>query len=209
MFASSTDTASGSGRAFRIGVADHAPGPVSFLGWRPPAGAAAAVGGEWWRLVRTVIPAGTKRPRTLAGFRGEVVDAALGDVDRDGSTDLVVAFRRPFTPTPVNVLVERDMLVDRRGRSAHLGLYRPADLRPRWVAGLLLRPVIAVAACPGAIAVAYTSLDDSAVTGTGAWLWGGFGFVSLPDLPGRGVPACADVDGDGLVDPVVLERSSS
>ncbi len=195
-------------RAYRVGSTDHTGGPVRFVGWQPPAGSATELDGAWWMLASPVVPAAVERPRTVADFEGDVVDAAIGDPDGDGRRDLVVAFRRPFSPTAVSALLPRDGLVDRRGRSAHLGLYRPLDLRPRWVAGTLLRPVAAVAPCDGSIAVAYSTLDDPAVTGAGAWRWGGFGFLPLPDLPGRGVPACSDVDGDGRLDPLVLERSS-
>ncbi len=192
-------------RAFRIGSA-RAAAPVEFLGWRLPQGDAVALGGEWWTLARPVRPLATERPRSLAGFKGEVVDAALGDPEGNGGRQLVVAFRRPFRPTNVSALVPRHELVDRRGLTAHVGLYRPRDLRPLWVAGTLLRPVAAVAACDGAIAVGYSTLNGSAIVGTGAWRWGGFGFLTLPELPGPGVAACANVD--GRLDPVVLERSS-
>ncbi len=194
-------------RAFRIGSAEHVAGPPQFRGWRPPRASAVALGGAWWTLARPVTPVAEERPRTLAGFEGDVVDAALGDPDGDGRPDLVVAFRRPFSPTHVNALLPWGRLVDAGGRTAHLGLYRPRDLRPRWVAGTLLRPVVAVAACERALAVAYSTLDDPTVVGTGAWRWGGFGFTPLADLPGPGAPACADIDGDGRLDPVVLERS--
>jgi poly-gamma-glutamate capsule biosynthesis protein CapA/YwtB (metallophosphatase superfamily) len=192
-------------RAFRIGSA-RAAAPVQFLGWKLPQGDAAALGAEWWTLARPVKPLAAKRPRSLAGFKGEVVDAAIGDPEGNGGRQLVVAFRRPFRPTNVSALVSRRELVDRRGLTAHVGLYRLRDLRPLWVAGTLLRPVAAVAACDGAIAVAYSRLNGSAIVGTGAWRWGGFGFLTLPELPGPGAAACANVD--GRLDPVVLERSS-
>jgi poly-gamma-glutamate synthesis protein (capsule biosynthesis protein) len=194
-------------RAFRLGSTDHTDGPVVFEGWQAPGANAVALDGGWWTLASSIAPAAAAHPRMLAGFEGDVVDAAIGDPDGDGRPDLVVAFRRPFSPTEVNVLLPRDRLVDRLGRTAHLGLYAPGDLRPRWVAGTLTRPVAAVAPCDGAIAVAYSSLDGAATVGAGAWRWGGFGFVPLLDLPAGGTPACADVDGDGRLDPLVLERS--
>jgi hypothetical protein len=173
---------------------------------RPP-GDAVALGGAWWRLGLGVTPAPIPRPRDLGGFEGAVVDAALGDVDGDGRTDLVVSFRRPYRPSAVNELFPNRLLIDADGRSAHVGLYRPGDLRPRWVAGTLLRPVVALAPCDGSLAVGYSTLEGSGVVAAGAWRWGGFGFLPLPDLRGRGSPACADVDLDGRLDPLVLGRS--
>ncbi len=191
-------------RAFRIGSV-RATAPLGFLGWRLPQGDAVALGGEWWTLAPPVRPVAAKRLRSLARFEGRVVHAALGDPEGTGGRQLVVAFRRPFHPTNVSALVPRRDLVDRHGLSAHVGLYRPRDLRPLWVAGTLFRPVAAVAACDGAIAVAYSTLDSDVIVGASAWRWGGFGFLTLPELPGPGAAACANVD--GRLDPVVLERS--
>jgi poly-gamma-glutamate synthesis protein (capsule biosynthesis protein) len=195
-------------RAYRVGATDQSDGAVRFTGWRAPAGDAVALAGAWWALARTVAPAAPVRPRVPATFRGDVVASALGDPDGDGRPDAVIAFRRPYSPTAVSELVARRRLVDSLGRSAHVGLYRPGDLRQRWVAGTLMRPAVAVAACDGALAVAYSTLDRPVVVATGAWRWGGFGFISLPDLPGPGRPGCADVNGDGRLDPLVLERKS-
>ena len=107
----------------------------------------------------------------------------------------------------MNALFSAGRLVDALGRTAHVGLYRPSDLRPRWVAGTLLRPVAAVAPCDGALAVAYSTLDDPTILATGAWRWGGFGFVPLPDLPGPGAPAAPTSTATARLDPVVLGRS--
>ncbi len=190
--------------ALRLGRTSLESGPVAFRGWRLPAGEAVALGNAWWSLTRPVRPAPRHAPRALIGFRGNVVDAALGDANGDGTTDLAVAFRRPYRATNVSPLFPRRMLVDARGQTAHVGLYHPGSLKPLWVAGTLLRPVVALASCTGAIAVAYSTLDSPAVSGTGAWRWSGFGFVPLPDLRRPGVPSCADVDGDGRLDPVIL-----
>jgi hypothetical protein len=138
-----------------------------------------------------------------------IIDEALGDATGDGSDDVVVSFRQPFRDTPEKQTMPGWPWIDAAGRSAHLGLYRSTDLRAIWVAGTLVRPISSVAVCDGALAVAYSDLDDPAVVATSAWLWRGFGFDTLDELPGPGVPACADVDGDGRLDPAIVERSSS
>ncbi|HEX6230431.1 MAG TPA: CapA family protein [Actinomycetota bacterium] len=194
-------------RAYRVGTAEHRKGPAAFRGWRQPRGDAVALEGRWWTLVGGVEPEPTRRSGDVAGFEGDVVDAALGDPDLDGRPDLVVSFRRPYRAAEVSLPLPRRSLVDILGRSAHVGLYRPDDLRPRWVAGTLARPVAALAPCDGLLAVAYSTLNGSDVVAAGAWRWGGFGFVSLPDLRGPGFPGCADVDLDGRSDALVLGRS--
>lgn len=194
-------------RAYRVG-STVASAPVSFLDWKTPASDAVALDGGWWTLARKVKPAPIRRPRSLAGFQGEVSAAAIGDAEGNGGRQLVVSFRRPFRPTKVDLLVPRRKLLDRRKLTAHIGLYNPRDLRQLWVAGTLLRPVARLAVCDGALAVAYSTLDSPSIVGSGAWTWGGFGFSPQADLPGPGLPACADVDGDGRLDPLILERSS-
>jgi poly-gamma-glutamate synthesis protein (capsule biosynthesis protein) len=193
--------------AVRVGTVEIRDGLARFHGWRAPTGDAVALDGGWWSLARAVAPAPLAPPGSLAGFDGDVVDAAVGDADGNGRPDLVVAFRRPYRETAVNALFPARRLVDASGRTAHVGMYRPADLRPRWVAGTLLRPVAALAPCDGALAVGYSTLEGPVVVATGAWRWAGFGFVPLPELRGAGDPACADVDGDGALDPLVLGRS--
>ncbi len=193
-------------RAYRVGRTVAA-APASFLGWKTPRSDAVALAGGWWTLARSVEPAAVEPAPNLAGFKGKVTVAAIGDAAGNGGRQLVVSFRRPFNPTKVNVLVPRRRLFDRDNLTAHIGLYRARDLRPLWVAGTLLRPVARLAVCDGALAVAYSTLDKASITGTGAWEWGGFGFAPLADLPGSGRPACADLDGDGRLDPLILERS--
>ena len=194
-------------RAYRVG-STVAAAPASFIGWKAPRSSAVALESEWWTLARPVTPAPVRRPRNLARFKGKVTAAAVGAAEGNGERQLVVSFRRPFRPTDVNVLVRRRLLLDRHGLTAHIGLYRPRDLRPLWVAGTLLRPVARLAVCDGSLAVAYSTLDNPSIVATGAWRWGGFGFTPQSDLNGPGIPACADVDGDGRLDPVILERSS-
>jgi len=193
-------------RAFRVGSTAIADGRVSFGAWRLPRGDAAAIEGSWWSLPRRVTPVPQRHLRAIRGFEGIVVDAAVGDVEDNGRLDLAVSFRRRFKPTNVSGLVPRKQLVDRHGRAAHVGLYRPRDLKSRWVAGTVLEPVQRLAPCTGYLAVAYSTLNDPTVVATGAWRWKGFGFTQLPDLPGAGIPGCTDVDGDGKLDPVVLDR---
>lgn len=75
----------------------------------------------------------------------------------------------------------------------------------------VFRPVSAVAACDGAVSLAFASdVNANDQVATGASFWGGFGFTSLPsvpDLPGAGDPTCADVNGDGRTEPVITNRN--
>jgi len=196
--------------AFRTGLT-HA-GAGGSVTWDPPAGDAVALDGSWWTLARTVKPAvpPTPEPGSLSPLGVDVVAATVGDPDDDGTDEVVVVFRRPFRETVVSGLLPEVVQLDDAGRSLHLGLYGP-DLAQEWVAGTLFRPVAAVAACDGALALGYASSVATADrVGAGASLWGGFGFTSLPglpDLPGAGDPACADVNGDGRTEPVVINRT--
>jgi poly-gamma-glutamate capsule biosynthesis protein CapA/YwtB (metallophosphatase superfamily) len=199
---------SGGVRAYRLGTTAQEPSnAVDFGHWKLPAGDAAALGAEWWTIAGAVTAARPAPVPSLRGFPGRVAAAAVGDVEGNGGTELAVSFWRPYRSTDVNALIPRRLLVDRRGLTAHLGIYRPAGRAEIWVAGTLLRPIRRLAACAGAIAVGYSTLDGGTVVGTGAWRWTGFGFTPLADLPGAGVPGCADVDGDGRLDPVILGRS--
>jgi poly-gamma-glutamate capsule biosynthesis protein CapA/YwtB (metallophosphatase superfamily) len=195
-------------RAYRLGTTAQEPSnAVQFGRWKAPRGDAADLAGEWWSLAGTVRPASLMSPPTLSRFPGKVVAASLGDPFGNRGRQLVISFWRPYRRTDVNALIPRKLLVDRRGLTAHVGIYTSDTRRELWVAGTLLRPVAHLAACDGSLAVAYTALNGSAVTDTGAWQWRGFGFSLLPMLGGAGRPGCADIDGDGRLDPVILGRT--
>ncbi len=194
--------------AYREGTANHHDRRVHFDGWAVPKGDAVLFGLEWWNLVRTptlaAVEATSFPPEGFTG--GDVVAAAAGDATGDGRRDVVISHRRPYEANDVNRQFPNRQWADADGRSAHLGVYRSDDLREVWVAGTLFRPVARLAVCDGSIALAFDSLDDSGVLATGGWVWQGFGFTVPAELAGPGTPGCSDVDGDGSLDPVILDR---
>jgi hypothetical protein len=99
--------------------------------------------------------------------------------------------------------------VDADGMTPHLGIYQAHDLKPIWVAGMVPAPVAAVAACDGAVALAYSDSRIRRWWPPGERCGGPSGLVAAERLPGWGRPGCADVDGDGLTEPVILERDAS
>jgi poly-gamma-glutamate synthesis protein (capsule biosynthesis protein) len=192
-------------RAYRLGTTAQQPSnAVDFGRWKPPRGDAVALGDTWWSLPRGMITEPVDHP-SLAGFDGVVAAAAVGDPVGDGGRQLAVSFWRPYRRTDVNAVIPRSRLVDWRGLTAHVGIYTITG-KELWVAGTLLQPVTSLAACDGSLAVAYSTLTG-ARAGAGAWQWRGFGFSPLPTLAGPGRPGCADVDGDGHLDPVILGRT--
>ena len=190
-----------------------------------PSGDAVLIDEAWWTPLRPLTEYEVEPARpdqaTLRRVRAEVAPAAtrrlpdrldaiaLGDVTADGRADLVVSFRRPFRHTLINSTRPRRAWVDAYGDSAHLGLYRPEDGYRIWVAGTLVAPVVELAACDGALAVAYGRHRRSGVVETGAWRWVVFGFLPTTPLPGTGTPICVDIDGDGLTEPAIVERSEA
>lgn len=172
-------------------------------------------GPDGWRTLAgpvTPEPRRTPNPDLVATLGVSVVDAVLGDVDRDGDDEVVVVFVRPARPSLVGSTLATPVPSDAQGRTLHLGVY-DGDLHQQWVAGTVLRPIAAVAVCDGTIVLAYApTVGSTDRVGVGIIRWSGYGFTTspnLPDLPGDGVPACADVDGDHLLDPVVLGGSAS
>jgi hypothetical protein len=180
--------------------------------WQLPPGDAVLLDETWWTPLRPLEPV-AQRPiqpgsDLLERIGGERLTAwSVGDVTLDGSDELVVSFRRPFERNFMNVTRPRRAWVDADGLSAHIGLYRPDDLSSIWVAGTLVSPIVAMAACDGGLAVAYGEMDEPGITETGAWSWVVFGFAAAEPLPGPGTPTCVDIDGDGRSEPAILGRS--
>lgn len=179
------------------------------VGWRPasaaddwlPPGSAAWVADTWWALVEepvTTIPHATVPPFPY----GDVIAASTTDLDGDGTPDVVVSYRHPVRSVAWDPAT---LPTDPLGRSAHLGVVA-TDGTPVWLARRIPHPVGGVAACGQHIALAYTGYESDAVVATTAATWMGFGFTVAPELPGPGQIGCADVDGDGLLDPVVTDR---
>ena len=192
--------------AYRVGRAEHGDLRPRFTGWDLPQGPAVLLGGEWWSLV-ALPDLVSSTDVAVPGFTiGDVTTAAPGDATGDGRSDLVVSYRHPFRDNPVNQLFPSRDWVDAEGRSAHLGVFDPETLEAIWAAGTMAHPVATIAVCDGSIAIGFETLDDPEIVGTSAWVWRGFGFVAPRTLPGYGEPACADVDRDGVNDPVIVNR---
>jgi hypothetical protein len=137
------------------------------------------------------------------------VAAAIGDATGDGVDEVVASYRRPYRPRLLHHVFSEVTFQDPAGRTAHLGLFDPVDGRLIWGAGTMLRPAERVAVCDGSLALGWSALDTPGVIGGGAWTWASFGFSTLPDLDGPATPGCADVDRDGLLDPVLIGRGDA
>ncbi len=189
--------------AHRVGDVDHHDLRVHFNGWRPPDGDAALVAGGSWNLDRPVALVDTSID--LPSFsEGTVVNAGTSDLDGDGIPEILVSYRHPLRDKSGNPAPPPP--TDASGLSAHLGVIA-ADGSPIWLSRRPPHPVGYVAACDGGAAFAYTALDDATVIATGVGVWSGFGFVLEAELSGPGTIGCADVDGDGRLDPVIVGRS--
>jgi hypothetical protein len=212
--------------AHRIGDLRPVPDELRLPAWRlpDPGTDAVALEGAWWSLAPGQAPDPATVPatdraddptrelrdrleRTPIQEMRRLVDASIGDVTGDGLPDVALSFRRLFRPTFLNASEPPEFWTDAEGLSAHVGLFRPDDLSSIWVAGTLVRPVVRLAACDGALAVTYSTLDRPDVVAASVWDWQGFGFMPLPELPGAGAPTCIDIDRDGRTDAAIVERS--
>ncbi len=206
--------------AHRSGRLVLTPDELRLPTWRLPGTGedAVALDGAWWTLGPTRTTMGTLTAESTDDLRARLadhppsamrrlVDVSVGDVTDDGTPDIALAFRRAFRRTLLNASRPRRAWTDAHGLSAHVGLYRSGDLSEVWVAGTLTRPVRRLAACTGALAVAYSTLRRSRITATSAWRWQGFAFLPLPELTGRGTPICIDIDRDGRTEAAIIERS--
>jgi hypothetical protein len=192
-------------------------------GWALPDGDAVLIDEAWWTPLRPLVAVPGPHPdrRLRRAIRARIaptvprrqsdrlMDVALGDIDADGKVDVVTAHRRPFRHTFINATRPRRFWQDKHGLSAHVGVYRADDLSEIWVAGTLPRAVVRLAACDGALAVAYGRLDAPGAIATSAWRWVVFGFLPAEPLPGAGRPICVDIDGDGRTEPAITGRSAS
>jgi hypothetical protein len=193
--------------AYRIGHTDHRDLRVHFDGWDLPTNEAALIEGEWWDLTFGPLVESAISP-DLDGFPwGEIVDASRGSITGVYRDEIVVSFRHVPGPHPVREGLPDVDWLDEDGMSHHLGIYQAEDLTPIWVAGMVPAPVARVAACDGSVAMAYSTLDEPEVVATGAAIWRPGGLHAVSSLPGAGTPTCADVDGDGLTEPVIADRS--
>ncbi len=195
--------------AYRVAITRHPDRRVEFVEWQAPEGPAGWLDDAWWSVIRPLQPAPTTATLVSTFPHGDLIAAARGDITGDGSVDVVASFRRPHKVTPFSSLHPEIRWQDRLGRSAHVGVYDPDDLDEVWVAGTVLMPVSAIEACDRSIAIVHNSLDDSTPIATSAWAWNGFGFDTGPELAGPGQPRCADLDGDGLTEPLILRDQSA
>ncbi len=193
-------------KAYRVGVVQHPERRLEFVEWLDPTGDAGWLDGSWWTLTRDIAPAPGTGTNVTEFRHGDLIAAATGDIDGDGTSDVVASFRRPHRMTPFMELHPELQWADAAGRDAHLGVYNPDGLIEIWVAGSVLLPIADLEVCDGSLVLLHDQLDDPTPVAGSAWEWNGFGFDTAPDLPGSGTPACVDVDGDGKTDPVLLNR---
>jgi len=188
--------------AWRTGHKHHGDLRVHFVGWDLPVGDAGLVDGDWWNLARG-LPVDAVSASTTGFPFGDPLAASAGDITGSGGEEILVSYRHPATSPDWD---PRPLATDTSGRSAHIGVFG-SDWTPVWMSRRPPHPVGALTACDESAAFAYTTLDEPAVVATGAGVWNGFGFTLAPDLVGPGTAACADIDHDGDLDAVVVDRT--
>jgi hypothetical protein len=180
------------------------------VAWRPeapsdwlPTGDGVFMDDLWWALVAPAQLDDRPAPPLGSFGYGDVVATSEADVDGNGTTEIVVSYRHPARPVPWD---PRPQATDALGRTAHLGVITPEG-RPMWLAHRIPHPIGEIAACGRHAALGYTAFDDDAVVAATAASWNGFGFTLAPELPGPSAVGCSDVDGDGVLEPVVIRSS--
>lgn len=165
-----------------------------------------AAGRVWrdggWEPIAATMPHRDPSPPLPWFPFGEVVAATRADLDGDGNTEIVVSYRHPARSVPWD---PGPLPTDRAGRSWHLGVVA-ADGRPRWLGHRIPAPVADLVACGDVVLLALSGMDDPAIVGVAPATWNGFGFWIGETLPGPATIGCADTDGDGRDDPVVMTR---
>jgi len=78
------------------------------------------------------------------------------------------------------------------------------DDTPIWMSRRPPHPIGAVAACEGSAAFGYTTMDEPDVIAIGAGTWNGFGFTLAQGLEGPTTIGCADINHDGITDPIAI-----
>jgi poly-gamma-glutamate synthesis protein (capsule biosynthesis protein) len=193
--------------AYRLGSTTHRDLRVHFEDWALPHGDSALIDAQWWSLLREPEVRAEQVTTTDEFEWGMVMAASTGRITDRDREEIVVSFRHVPGPHPVRDGMPEIDWLDANGMSAHLGIYDAEDWTPIWVAGMVPAPVAGVTACDGAMALAYSTMDDPDVVATGAAVWRPVGLEAAESLPGQGTPICADIDGDGSTEPVILDRS--
>ena len=191
----------------RSGTTSHHDLRVHFTGWVLPQGDAVFLDGSWWQLQRLPPEITLPTAELPADFPwGEPVAAGTGPLT-GGESELVVSYRARPGPHPVRDGMPGIAWTDDEGFTMHLGVFGGRGLVPVWQAGMVPAPIASLTVCGGSLALAYRTLDSATVHSTGAATWRAAGLDATVFLPGSGIPACGDVDGDGRTDPLVVDRS--
>jgi hypothetical protein len=124
----------------------------------------------------------------------QVVQAMIGDLDRDGQPEVDLLVWRPFHPWPVDSFFPYggriDAFHDSQGRSCHVILiaWRDSAYRERWAGSALAEPLRSFAAVDldrdgrqelAALETAYDDPPSSPARALSLWAWNGFGFSLL------------------------------